>query len=164
MTAATRIPAGHGQEDDDKEEAMAEPMSPQRRQEFLAEGTRTAILATTRQDGRPHAVPVCFVLDGDDILFLTNADSVKGAGMRRDPRVTLVVDDQTPPFAFAMIEGTAEMSQDPDQLRHAAVEISRRYDGGHNTEQFIHFATTALGSLVRIRPTRTLALDRVGEH
>jgi len=154
----------HGQDDDDREEAMTEPMSPQRRQEFLAEGTRTAVLATTRRNGRPHAVPVCFVLDGDDILFLTNADSVKGAGMRRDPRVTLVVDEETPPFAFVMIEGTAEMSHDPDELRHAAVEISHRYDGGHNTEQFVHFATTALGSLVRIRPTRTLALDRVGEH
>lgn len=104
------------------------------------------------------------MLDGDDILFLTNADSVKGADMRRDPRVTLVVDDETPPFAFAMIEGTAEMSQDPDELRHAAVEIGHRYNGGENIEQFVHFATAALGSLVRIRPTRTLALDRVGEH
>ena len=143
---------------------MAEPMSPKRRQEFLMEGTRTAILATTRRDGRPHAVPVCFVLDGDDILFLTSAGSVKGAGMRRDPRVTLVVDDETPPFAFAMIEGIAEMSQEPDELRHAAVEISHRYDGGENVEQFVRFATTALGSLVRVRPTRALALDRVGEH
>lgn len=143
---------------------MAEPMSPKRRQEFLMEGTRTAILATTRKDGRPHAVPVCFVLDGDDIVFLTNAGSVKGTNMRRDPRVTLVVDDETPPFAFAMIEGTAEMSQDPDGLRDAAVQISRRYDGGQNIEEFVQFATAALGSLVRIRPTRTLALDRVGQH
>jgi hypothetical protein len=63
-----------------------------------------------------------------------------------------------------MIEGTAEMSQDPDELRHAAVEISHRYNGGENIEQFVHFAAAALGSLVRIRPTRTLALDRVGEH
>lgn len=143
---------------------MAEPMSPQRRQAFLMEGTRTAILATTREDGRPHAVPVCFVLDGDDILFLTNADSVKGANMRRAARVALVVDDETPPFAFAMIEGTAEMSQDPDELRQAAIEIGHRYDGGENIEQFVDFAAAALGSLVRIRPTRILALDRVGEH
>ena len=49
-------------------------------------------------------------------------------------------------------------------MREAAVEISRRYDGGRGTEQFVGFATTALGTLVRIRPTRTLALDRVGEH
>jgi PPOX class probable F420-dependent enzyme len=142
---------------------MAEPMSAQRRREFLLEGTRTAVLATTRSDGRPHAVPVCFVLDGEHVLFLTNANSVKGVNMRRDPRVTLVIDDETPPFAFAMIEGTAEISQDPDELHRVAVGISRRYDEGENVEQFVHFATTALGSLVRIRPNRILALDRVGE-
>lgn len=69
-----------------------------------------------------------------------------------------------PPFAFAMIEGTAELSQDPDELRRAAVEINQRYEGGENTERFIRFATTALGSLVRVRPKRTVALDRVGQH
>lgn len=50
------------------------------------------------------------------------------------------------------------------ELRRAAVEINQRYEGGENTERFIQFATTALGSLVRVRPKRTLALDRVGEH
>lgn len=143
---------------------MAEAMNPKRRREFLMDGTRTAILATTREDGRPHAVPICFVLDGDDVLFLTNADSVKGANMRRSPHVTLVVDDENPPFAFVMIEGAAEMSQQVDELRRAAVEINDRYNGGKNVEQFVQFATAALGSLVRVRPTRILALDRVGEH
>jgi PPOX class probable F420-dependent enzyme len=143
---------------------MAEPMSPERRREFLLEGTRTAILATTRADGRPHAVPVCFVLDSDDVLFLTNADSVKGANIRRDPRVTLVVDDEKPPFAFVMIQGAAQVSQDPAQVRSAAVAINHRYDGGKNVDEFIRFATDALGSLVRIQPAQILALDRVSEH
>jgi PPOX class probable F420-dependent enzyme len=143
---------------------MATPMSPERRREFLLAGTRTAILATTRADGRPHAVPVCFVLDGDDVAFLTNADSVKGADIRRDPRVTLVVDDDAPPFAFVMIEGTAEVSQEPDELRRVAVEIGLRYDGPEGVEEFVQFATTVLGSLVRVRATRVLALDRVGER
>ncbi len=39
--------------------------------EFLAAGTRTGKLATTRLDGRPHVVPVWFVLDGDDLVFNT---------------------------------------------------------------------------------------------
>jgi PPOX class probable F420-dependent enzyme len=143
---------------------VAEPMSAERRREFLLDGTRTAILATTRADGRPHAVPVCFVLDDDDVLFLTNADSVKGANIRRDPRVTFVVDDDEPPFAFVVVDGTAQMSQDRDEIRHAAVAISHRYDGGEGTDEFVRFATDALGSLVRIQPARVLALDRVGEH
>jgi nitroimidazol reductase NimA-like FMN-containing flavoprotein (pyridoxamine 5'-phosphate oxidase superfamily) len=66
--------------DDDREgNAMAEEMTPEARRAFLTTGTRTAILATTRPDGRPHAVPVCFVLDNDDVLFLTNGSPSKVA-------------------------------------------------------------------------------------
>jgi Pyridoxamine 5'-phosphate oxidase len=54
---------------------MARGMSPDERRAFLTNGTRTAILATSRPDGSPHAVPVGFVLDGvvpfaDDALRL----------------------------------------------------------------------------------------------
>jgi len=49
-----------------EETPMVDEMTPQARRTFLTSGTRTAILATTRADGRPHAVPVCFVVEGDD--------------------------------------------------------------------------------------------------
>ena len=54
---------------------------------FLEHGTRTAKLATTRRDGRPHVVPVWFVLDGDDIVFSTGASTLKAKSIRRDGRV-----------------------------------------------------------------------------
>jgi PPOX class probable F420-dependent enzyme len=143
---------------------MAEVMTPEARRAFLTSGTRTAILATTRPDGRPHAVPVCFVLENDDVLVLTNEATAKGRAMQRDPRVTLVVDDETPPFAFVMIEGTAELSRDPDDIDQAAPRIGERYDGPDGVEDFVRFAHEALGLLVRVKPTRILALDRVSEH
>jgi hypothetical protein len=40
---------------------------------FLGAGTRTGKLATTRPDGRPHVVPIWFVLDGDEVVFNTGA-------------------------------------------------------------------------------------------
>ncbi len=64
---------------------------------FLTEGTRTAKLATTRRDGRPHVVPVWFVMDGDDLIVTTGRDSVKGRAIRRDDRVALCVDDERRP-------------------------------------------------------------------
>jgi PPOX class probable F420-dependent enzyme len=142
---------------------MAQVMNPEARRAFLTTGTRTAILATTRPDGRPHAVPVCFVLEDDDVLFLTNETTAKGQAMRRDPRVTLVVDDETPPFAFVMVEGTAELSRDPDEIEQVAPRIGERYDGPDGVEDFVRFAHEALGLLVRVQPTRIVALDRVGE-
>jgi PPOX class probable F420-dependent enzyme len=143
---------------------MAQVMAPEARRAFLTNGTRTAILATTRPDGRPHAVPVCFVLEDDDVLILTNEATAKGQAMQRDPRVTLVVDDEIPPFAFVMIEGTAELSRDPDEIDQVAPRIGERYDGPDGVEDFVRFAHEALGLLVRVKPTKIVALDRVGEH
>ena len=143
---------------------MAQEMTPDARRAFLLRGTRTAILATTRPDGPPHAVPVGFVLDGDGVLFLTNPHTVKAAAVQRDPRVTLVVDDETPPFAFVMIEGAAEVSGDPAEIQRVAPSIGERYAGPDGVDEFVRFAGEALGLLVRVKPTRIVALDRVGEH
>jgi PPOX class probable F420-dependent enzyme len=134
------------------------------RRAFLTEGTRTAVLATIREDGRPHAVPIAFVLDDDDILFLTNAETVKGRDLLRDPRVTLVVDDEVPPFAFVMIQGTAVASRDVGNVEQLAQRISQRYDAGEGMEEFVRFAREELGMLVRVAASRIVALERVGEH
>src|SRR3954453_7198869 len=87
---------------------------------FVMAGTRTAKVATVRKDGRPHVVPVWFVLDGEDVLFTTGASSIKGQAVRRNPYACLCVDDQARPFSFVMIEGPIELSTDMDELRRVA--------------------------------------------
>lgn len=83
---------------------------------FLLHGTRTGKLATVRKDGRPHVVPIWFVLDGDTLIFTTAEATVKAANIRRDARISLCVDDETPPYAYLMIEGTAATSADLGEL------------------------------------------------
>src|SRR5205823_11101297 len=83
---------------------------------FLLYGTRTGKLATVRKDGRPHVVPIWFTLDGDTIVFTTGEQSVKAANIRRDSRICLCVDDETAPYAYIMVEGTATLSTDLDAL------------------------------------------------
>ena len=78
--------------------------------------------------------------------------------------MTLVVDDETAPFAFVMIEGTAVTSRDVGNLEQLARRISPRYDAGEGTDDFVRFARDELGMLVRVAPTRIVALERVGEH
>ncbi|MCB1261981.1 MAG: PPOX class F420-dependent oxidoreductase, partial [Acidimicrobiales bacterium] len=95
---------------------MARTMDADERRAFLLEGTRTAKLATTRADGSPHVAPVWFLLDGDDVVCTTWHESVKAKSLRRDPRVALTVDDPTPPYAFVIVEGTATISEDPEEL------------------------------------------------
>ena len=65
---------------------MPQQMTPEQRRAFLTEGTRTAVIATVRADGRPHAAPVWYALDGDDVLINMSEDTVKGRALRRDPR------------------------------------------------------------------------------
>ena len=60
--------------------------------EFLR-WARVVRLATTRSDGSPHVVPVCPVLDGDELVVAIEDGSVKLRNMRSDARVSLVVDD-----------------------------------------------------------------------
>src|ERR1700758_990561 len=90
---------------------------------FLLYGTRTGKLATVRADGRPHVVPIWFDLDGDTLIFTTGNTSVKARNIRHDNRVSICVDDEQPPFAFASIEGTATLSDNLKELVHWATRL-----------------------------------------
>ena len=114
------------------------PMSPDEVEAFLSHGTRTAKLATVRADGRPHVTPVWFVIDPatGDLLFNTGENAVKGKNLARDPRVTLLVDEETPPYAFVQIEGIAALSTDLEEMLPWATAIGGRYMGAENAEVF----------------------------
>src|SRR5215831_6720195 len=111
-------------------------MSEQERRAFLGTGTRTAKVAVSRRDGTPHVVPVWFVLDGDMVVFTTGEGSVKGRALQRDPRVSICVDDENPPFSFVMIEGIATIIRDLDELLAWATRIGARYMGDDRAPEF----------------------------
>jgi PPOX class probable F420-dependent enzyme len=124
---------------------------------FLQYGTRTGKLATVRRDGRPHVVPIWFVLDGDDVVFTTGTTSVKARAMRGNPTVCMCVDDENPPFAFVMIEGIATLSDDLDEMLAYATAIGGRYMGAERAEEFGRRNAGSGELLVRVTPTRVLA-------
>jgi PPOX class probable F420-dependent enzyme len=133
-------------------------MSDDDRRTFLLDGTRTAVLATVRADGRPHAAPVWFTLDGDDVIFNTGAETVKGRNLRRDGRAVLVVDEGTPPFDFVTIEGRVEISEDPDESLRWATVIGGRYMGADRAEEFGRRNAVPGELLVRLRPNKIIAI------
>lgn len=136
---------------------MAHAMTPEEYRAFLAAGTRTAKVATTRADGRPHVAPVWFTLDGDDLIFTTDADSVKGRTLHRDPRVSICVDDQTPPYSFVIVEGTATLSNDHTTLLHWAVVIAARYVGADRAVDVGKGSAVPGTVLVRVTPSKVTA-------
>ena len=138
-------------------------MSDEQRRAFLLAGTRTGVLATVRKDGRPHAAPIWFTLDGDDVIFTTGADTVKGRNLRRTGQATLVVDEPHPPFHFVAIEGTAELSEDLDETLRWATVLGGRYMGAENAEAFGRRNAVPGELLVRLRPSKIVAMADVSE-
>jgi PPOX class probable F420-dependent enzyme len=132
-------------------------MQDEERRQFLLAGTRTAKLATVREDGQPHAVPVWFDMDGDELVFTTFHTTVKAANMRRDPRVCICVDDQQPPFAFVHIEGTAEIEESAPNLKYWTTRIAGRYMGSDQADEFGERNAAPGELLVRVTPTKIIA-------
>jgi PPOX class probable F420-dependent enzyme len=131
--------------------------------EFLLRGTHTAKLATVRKDGRPHVVPIWFVLDGDTLIFNTGDTSVKARNMRRDARVTICVDDEVAPYAFIIIEGTAVLEQNSADLKLWATRIGGRYMGEDRAEEFGTRNSTPEELVVRVTPTKVIFAKDVSD-
>jgi PPOX class probable F420-dependent enzyme len=138
-------------------------MSPAEYKAFLLDTARTGKLATVRQDGRPHIVPIWFDLDGDDLIFTTWHKSVKAVNMRRDPRICLCIDDETPPFAYVQIEGTAAFSDNMADLRRWATRIGGRYMGADRAEAYGRRNGVEGELLVRVTPTKIIARSGIAD-
>jgi PPOX class probable F420-dependent enzyme len=117
--------------------SLMEDMSKAEYMAFLAGGTLTGKLATVREDGRPHVVPIWFVVDGETLVFTAWHSSVKVRNIQRDPRVCLCVDTQEPPFHYVMVEGRAEFMDVSDEERvYWATRNGARYMGPERGDEF----------------------------
>ncbi len=139
-------------------------MTPDEWRAFLQDPVRPAMLATVRPDGRPHVAPIWVTFDEDGaVVFTTGATTVKGRSIQADPRVSICVDDDQPPFAFVLIEGTAEVSTDLDELLLWATRIGGRYMGPDRAEAFGRRNAVPGELLVRVAPTRVVARKNISD-
>ena len=106
----------------------------------LLDGANFAHLATLLPDGAPKAEPVWVAREDDRILITTDANTLKGKNLARDPRVALSVVAFDNPYEQLLVRGkvvetgpttispssTASHGATPRPLRSAKVEESRR--------------------------------------
>lgn len=128
----------------------------------FVERSRTATLATVGPDGQPHLVAMWYaVLDGE-IWFETKAKSQKAVNLRRDDRVTCLIEDgQTYDVLRGVaIEGRATVSTEPDDLLRVGIGVWERYYGPYTPDQ--RAAVDALMHkrvAVRLVPARVRSWD-----
>ncbi|MFJ3234707.1 PPOX class F420-dependent oxidoreductase [Streptomyces sp. NPDC086787] len=137
---------------------MAQKMTDEEWRAFVSDGTRTGKLSTVRSDGSPHVAPVWFLLDGDDVVFNTGKETVKGRNLARDGRVALCVDDERAPYGFVVLNGRARLSEDLDEVRRWATRIAARYVGEERAEEFGARNGVPGELLVRVTVDRAMAL------
>lgn len=124
--------------------------------EFLAR-MRNAILATVRADGSPQATPVWYHWDGRVMRISTPGWTVKTRDVRRDPRVSVCVDDQVS-GTYVTLFGRAELIEgDPELVRRESWPLLLRYL--HADEAVVRWERiNAAGDrvVIRVRPERVI--------
>jgi PPOX class probable F420-dependent enzyme len=141
------------------------PRSDERVRAFLASvPPHTGKLATVRADGRPHLAPIWYDLDEDGtIVFNTGADTVKGRNLARDPRASLCVDDERPPFSFVVLEGEVELSDELVEVRRWAARLGARYMGSDRAAEYGARNGVSGELLARLRPTHVVSAFEVSD-
>ncbi|GAB5902205.1 PPOX class F420-dependent oxidoreductase [Mycobacteroides chelonae] len=128
---------------------------------FATEGTRTGMLGLVRANGAPIVTPVWFLLHegsgGDELIFTTGTETLKGKAIRRDPRISLAVDDQRPPYSYVQFTAEARLTSDLDEMREWATRIGGRYMGAELAEDFGRRNAVPEESLVRATITKVVA-------
>ena len=116
---------------------MPEPMTEKEIRQFLmAKPAHTGKIATVRPDGRPHVTPIWYDLEGDTLIFTTWYTAVKAANLKETPYVALCVDDEEPPFSYAIVEGPVTIEEEAPDLKYWTTRISGRYMGEDQGETF----------------------------
>jgi PPOX class probable F420-dependent enzyme len=93
-------------------------------EEFL-KGVHFAKLASLMKDGRPQLTPIWYMYTDGKLIINTTTDRTKYRNIKRDPRVSLLVDDGYP---YVTVFGKARIASERDPLKDIEA-LAIRYMG-----------------------------------
>src|ERR1700712_4385785 len=111
-------------------------------EEFLA-GDMKVQVATVGPDGAPHLTTLFYVLDEGRIAFWTYGASQKVKNLRRDPRISCLVEDGEDYFELrgVSIRGEARILEDYEEVKVLGARMTQRMAGdadlGERGEQIV---------------------------
>jgi PPOX class probable F420-dependent enzyme len=96
------------------------------------EDLRFAVIATINEDGSPHQTVVWYLLRGDDIVMNTARGRVKERNLRRDPRISVTVEDG---YRFNTMRGTARLVDEVATAQKDIRHLGARYHGEETADR-----------------------------
>lgn len=125
-----------------------------------------ARLATYRADGMIHLTPIWFDWDGERFRLTLGAGRVHLKNLRRDPRVSILVDEDprvTQGLAAGawsiMARGTAELSQDEGLIREVTLAVMKKAIGPEDAQTYLEPIMAEGRTIVTITPEAWLTWD-----
>lgn len=136
---------------------QAHAMTPEEMASFLARPL-IAKLCTHNPDGSIHAVPIWFRYANGEILLGTQEMTQKVQNVKRDNRVTVLVDTAEPAPGGVIMTGTAEL--DYDDVISTRVSIFAKYmDAEAASALAARLAKQWQPVIIRIKPERVVTFD-----
>ena len=110
-------------------------MTPEELDAFLAGQVKVQV-ATVGKDGAPHLSTLFYAVHGGAVAFWTYATSQKVVNLRRDPRMTLLVEDGQAydQLRGATLYGTARIIDDLDEVLRVGGKVAARMAGRPEAE------------------------------
>ena len=105
--------------------------------DFLAASMKVQV-ATIGPDGIPHLTTLFYVIEDGRLAFRTYGASQKVVNLRRDPRITCLVEGGEDYFELrgVSIQGTARLIEEYDDIRALGAKVARRMAGGVDLGDF----------------------------
>ena len=75
---------------------------------------QVAVLGTIGASGRPQLSGVWFLAEDDTIRISLNTARQKVKNLQADPKVSVLIFDETTPYRYVELRGDAEITPDPD--------------------------------------------------
>ncbi|MYS80273.1 PPOX class F420-dependent oxidoreductase [Embleya scabrispora] len=113
-----------------------------------------ATVATIQPDGSPQLSVTWLKRDGDDLLISTTVGRRKERNLRRDPRVTVMINPHNAPYTYAEVRGEATLSLEGG--RELIDELSRKYTGKDYADLNPASADDGERVVVRVAPRKVV--------
>ncbi|MEU5430987.1 PPOX class F420-dependent oxidoreductase [Streptomyces olivoreticuli] len=113
-----------------------------------------AAVATVQPDGSPQVSVTWIARDGNDLLISTTVGRRKEQNLRRDPRVTVLINPHNAPYTYAEVRGAATLTTEGGQ--ELINTLSRKYTGKDYADFNPASAEDAQRVVVRIAPRKVV--------